>query len=202
MVKSKPAPVSDAREYFSDELRSALGKQQVKAQSDSIEYLVNLLVNFIQSENFFSHSEDGKLRNPVLADLYAEIVQGDPATRLAALRRLGDVCLMVTGMFPDSLNRKLVDIDYYFGMGGTAYAELSKLQFSKMSRSVYQELAEKFKPFSDVLGEMSSRSGIQTNGDILRLYEKWLLTKSERLRGLLSEHGIAAPIVVDWNTKQ
>jgi hypothetical protein len=49
---------------------------------------------------------------------------------------------------------------------------------------------------------MSSRSGIQSNADLLRLYEKWLITRSDRLRSLLGEHGIAAPIDIDWNTKQ
>lgn len=202
MDRPKPAPVANAREFFSDELKSVLGKLQVKAQKDSVEYMVNLLVQFIHSQNFFSTGEDGKLRNPVLADLFAEYAQGNPQTQQVTLRRLGDICLVVTGFFPDSLNRKLVDIDYYFGMGGTAYAQLSKLQFTNLARNVFQELSDKFKPFSEVLGELSDRNGLTSNADLLRLYEKWLITRSERLRNLLGEHGIAAPIDIDWTTKQ
>jgi len=159
-------------------------------------------MHFIQSENFFSVGEDGKPKNTVLAQLYGEFVMGDAQTKQTTLRRLGDVCLVVTGFFPDSLNRSLVDVDYYFGMGGTAYQTLAHLQFTGNARSLYGELAEKFKSFSDVLSEISQRSGIQSNADLLRLYEKWLLTKNERLRTLLGEHGIPAPIDIDWNTKQ
>lgn len=202
MDKNKSPEVADAREFFTGELKSILSKNQLRIQPDSLDYLVNLLMYFIQTENFFVPGEDGRLKNNVLADLYGEYANGDNATKHAALRRLGDVCLVVTGFFPDSLNRKLVDIDYYFGMGGTAYSQLSKMQFTNLARGLFQELSDKFKVFSDVLGEMSSRSGIQSNADLLRLYEKWLITKNDRLRTLLGEHGIAAPIHIDWNTKQ
>lgn len=202
MDRQKNPAVADAREFFAEELRSVIGKQKLRVQPDSVEYLVNLLLQFIQSQNFFTQGEDGRLKNPVLAELYGEYIQGDAHTKQLSLRRLGDVSLVVTGFFPDSLNRKLVDIDYYFGMGGTAYLQLSKMQFTDLARSLFLELAEKFKAFSDVLGEMSSRSGIQSNADLLRLYEKWLLTRSERMRSQLAEHGIAAPFNIDWNTKQ
>lgn len=202
MDRNKAPEVADAREFFAGELKSLLAKHHIQTQPDSLEYLVNLLLHFIQTENLFTQGEDGRLKNPVLADLFAEYSYGDNATKHAALRRMGDVCLVVTGIFPDSLNRKLVDIDYYFGMGGTAYSQLSKMQFTNLARGLFQELSVKFKAFSDVLSEMSDRSGLQSNTDLLRLYEKWLMTKSERLRSLLGEHGINAPFNIDWNSKQ
>jgi hypothetical protein len=108
---------------------------------------------------------------------------------------------MITGVFPDSLNKKIVDVEYYLGMGGTAYHHLSDLQLSAPCRSMFRELSEKFKLFSEVLCEMSEKSGLQSNSNLLRVYEKWLQTGSERLKNVLGEHGIAAPIKIDPKVK-
>jgi hypothetical protein len=124
-------------------------------------------------------------------------VNGSPEAKKLTLRRLGDICLLISGFFADSLKRKLVDLDYYLGMGGSAYWKLSNLSDAG---TLYRELAMKFKPFSDVLGEMSERSGLNSNSDLLRIYEKWLLTGSDRLKILLSEHGIA-PVPIQIKTK-
>jgi len=201
MDKIKPAGVTDVRSFFADELKSVMRKQQVDAKKDSFEYLVDLLLRYMSSETFFVKNTDGKLEENVLAHLYADFLNGNTEIKHRALRRLGDICLVITGLFPDSLNRKLVDIDYYFGMGGNAYAHLSQLQLTTLARAVYNELSVKFKPFSDVLGEMSERSGLQSNSDLLRLYEKWLITGNERLKSMLATHGIQAPFKIDRTTK-
>ena len=196
-----PAAISNVREYFSDELKRVMEKHQLSTAQDSFHYLVDLMVRHTESEQFFAKDEEGRLKNNVLADIYGEYLQGDTQQKRIALRRLGDVCLMVTGFFPDSLNRKLIDIDYYFGMGGTAYWTLSNLQLTDLTRTLFKELSVKFKTFSEVLAEFSDRSGLQNNKDLLRIYEKWLLTGSDRLKGLLSEHGIQTPVKFDPKTR-
>jgi hypothetical protein len=197
MEKVKPKAVSDAREFFNDELRQLMKKHHLLAKKDSFDYVVELLIRYMLSDTFFVKDSEGKLSNNVLVDLYAAYLNGNAEAKIAALQRLGDICLLVTGLFPDSLNRKLIDVDYYFGMGGTAYYQLSCLQFSTLARALYEELSMKFKPFSEVLGELSDRSGLQTNRDLLRLYERWLLTGSDRLKELLSQHGIPTPVAFD-----
>jgi len=44
--------------------------------------------------------------------------------------------------------------------------------------------------FVDILGEISERTALSSNGDVLRLYEKWLRTKSRRSGDLLAARGI------------
>ena len=198
---NKLKPTLDARAFFADELSSVMKTQHVSAQKDSFEYLVDLLLRSMSTETLFVRNSEGKLEDNVLAHLYADFLNGNAEVKHKALRRLGDICMVITGLFPDSLNRKIVDIDYYFGMGGTAYAQLSQLQLTNLARTVYGELSEKFKPFSDVLGELSTRNGLQSNTDLLRVYEKWLITGSDRLKSTLESHGIAAPIKIDPNTK-
>lgn len=199
MNQDKP-PKAAARDFFRGELKSLMDKQQVSAQTESFEYLVDLMLRYMESDSFFVKSSDGKLEENVLADLYAEYLQGSSEKKKLVLQRLGDICLLVSGFFSDSLKRKIVDVDYYHGMGGSAYWMLSQIHFSGVS-ALYKELSVKFKPFSGVLGELSERTGIQTNSDLLRLYERWLMTGNERLRGLLSEHGIATPVVVETKIK-
>lgn len=186
-----------AREYFSHELSDSLKRNQVKAEKSSVDYLAELLVGYLRSDKFFVVGEGGSLSNNCLADLYFAYLQGNGEQKQTALKRLGDICLIVTGMFPDSLKRKLVDLDYYFGMGGSAYGTLAKAQMTSLAQNLFAELSQKFVPFSDVLSQLSEKSGLQSNTDVLRLYERWLLTGSENLKNRLAQAGIATPVKIE-----
>lgn len=201
MLNLKKASVADARRFFRDELKNAVEKQRLAAPETALDYLADMLVRFMLSETFFQKGEDGQLKNNILADLYAAQLNGDAATRRLVLQRMGDVCLVVTGLFADSLARKTVDIDYYFGMGGQAYWQLSSLSIGKATAVVFEELARKFRPFSDVLGEIGTKTGIHNNSDLLKVYERWLYTGSNRLRKVLSEQGIHIPVTLDPKVK-
>ncbi len=194
MDRVKAATVADARQFFEGELRQVLQKHRVDAGEESVDYLVELLLRYMESKNFFVQNEEGKLEDNFLVDLYSEYIVADTQKKRLVLQRLGDVCLLVSGFFAESVTRKLTDLQYYFGMGGSAYQQLSLLQNTSRSRKLYLELSKKFRPFSNALGEMSERTGVQSNKDILRLYERWVVTGSERLREKLSEHGIKTPI--------
>jgi hypothetical protein len=201
MDRVKTATVSNAREFFAGELKNVLQKHRISAANESFEYLVGLLVRHIEADQFFVKNSQGKLEENFLVDLYSEYVQGSVEKKKIVLQRLGDICLLVSGFFAESLHRKVVDVGYYFGMGGTAYHNLAQMQMSKMMRGLYGELSEKFRPFSNALGEMSERSGLQSNTDILRMYERWLFTGSDRLRTILSEQGIAVPVKIDVKSR-
>jgi hypothetical protein len=196
----KPTAAAQASEFFSSELEEALRRNRVSTRKDCFRYLVDLLVRHISSKEFFATGQDGELKAHCLADLYAHYLRANSDGKRSALRKLGDVCLMVSGFFADSIGRKIVDIEYYFGMGGTAYHTLSQMQLNKSSRHLFGELAVKFQPFSNVLHELSENAGIQSNSDLLRLYERWLVTGSDRLREKLSEHGISSPSKTDIKT--
>jgi hypothetical protein len=90
--------------------------------------------------------------------------------------------------------RKLVDVDYYIAMGGTAYSALSEsLRIRDRTQShgvVFEELARKFPGFVDVLAEVSASAQPGSDTDILRLYEVWLRTGSARARDRLVGLGV------------
>src|SRR5262249_60175610 len=114
----------------------------------------------------------------------ARAVDGGGVQQRASLKEIGDVSLFVSGFFSDSLTRKLVDVDYYVAIGGSAYNALSRVETETFS-PVFAELGTKFIGFVDVLAEVSERSSCTSNADLLRLYEKWLKTGSPRNRHLL-----------------
>ena len=112
-------------EYFHDSVDGALSNQSIEAEPDTVYYLVNLLSVFSRSENFYERTADGRQIKP-LALMYGDAInQPSAETRCKALRRLGDVSLFISGVFSESLNRKVVDLDYYAAMGEGAYGSLS-----------------------------------------------------------------------------
>ena len=79
-------------------------------------------------------------------------------------------------------------------MGALSYDRLASIHNGTDKENVlgtlFSELALKFKLFVEVLSEVSERCRLTSNTDILRIYERWLKTKSSRTRGLLRELGI------------
>jgi len=100
--------------------------------------------------------------------------------------------------FSDSLKRKLIDIDYYIIIGGSAYSNLSYItkgqQNGELFSDLFGELSDRFKEFIDVIAEVSDKTSISTNSDLLRIYERWLKTNSDRDAQLLKEKGVI-PII-------
>jgi hypothetical protein len=74
-------------------------------------------------------------------------------------------------------------------MGEYAYASLSRSEEAALA-SIFAELAAKFCSVADVLADVSERSALTSNTDLLRLYERWLRTGSRRDNQLLVERGI------------
>ncbi len=200
MIDLRPT-VEGAREFFVGELKESLARNHVSAEKGSVDYLAELLMGYLRSDHFFVKNESGGLSNNCLADLYFSYLQGTTDQKRNALKRLGDICLLVTGLFPDSLKRKLVDLDYYFGMGGTAYRTLANCQRTPLAQGMFSELSQNFIQFANVLSELSEKNGLQSNSDVLRLYERWLLTGNENLKARLAQHGIAAPVKIETKTR-
>ncbi len=107
---------------------------------------------------------------------------------------LGDFSLFISGFFSDSLYKRLVSLDFYKIIGCTSYNHLATIMKSKVQSKtfweLYHELAENFSVFVDILSEVSDKSFSHTNKDILKVYERWLKTKSLRDEKILKKEGI------------
>jgi hypothetical protein len=172
-------------EYFRELVEAALLRQRLQAGELTAFYVVNLLTTFIHLDR----EVRARLEDEPLALQLNRALKTGGSSRRHALRVLGDVSLFVAGFFPDSLNRRLVDVDYYATLGGYAYGSLSRFERDTFA-PVFAELASSFLNFVDVLSEVSERCAMSTNTDLLRIYEKWLRTGSRRDGQLLVERGI------------
>jgi hypothetical protein len=175
-------------EYFKELVDGALTHQGIAAQELTAYYVVQLLTSFLQRP-VAGAADDGK----PLALRLAQALDSGGVQQRASLRHIGDLSLFISGFFSDSLQRKLVDVDYYVSIGGCAYNALSRVETDTFS-PVFAELGQKFVEFVDVLSEVSERTSCSSNADLLRLYEKWLKTGSARSGQLLVERGVVPNI--------
>jgi hypothetical protein len=187
--------VSSLTEYFRDALQDALAHQHLSVEDQTEHYVVNMLTLFARAEHLYEGVPTGP-KMPPLVGLFANAVEASTAAeRERALQRLGDISLFIAGFFAHGFARRLVDIDYHIAMGGRAYGTLADALARGPRRvlaAVYAELAAKFQPLVDALGEISDAARTYTQADVLRLYEIWLRTGSARARGLLAQLGVAA----------
>jgi len=170
-------------EYFKELVETAMNHQHVAVHDLTAFYLVNLLTGFVHFDRSPAASDEP------LGCRFVRALQAGGSRQRDGLREVGDLSLFISGFYSDSLNRSVVDIDYYMQLGERAYATLAR-QHNPALGDVFDELAGKFSACVDVLGEVSERSALTSNTDVLRLYEKWLRTGSRRSGDLLVERGI------------
>jgi len=183
--------VPSLREYFREALHGALVHQHVTVEGQTEQYVVNLLTLFARAEHLHEGSEGSRF--PPLARLFAQAAEAAGEARERALQRLGDLSLFLAGFFAHGMARSLVDVDYHVAMGGRAYGALAESMVRGRRRvlgQVYAELSTKFMPMVDALGEVSDSGRVFSEADILRLYEIWLKTGSQRARAQLGKLGV------------
>ncbi|MDB4962952.1 MAG: hypothetical protein JWP01_2951 [Myxococcales bacterium] len=180
-------------EYFHEVVTDALEAVDLDASEPAGWYLVGLLGDFTKTR-LTDEPLGMKLATPV----------ADSGQRVKNLKQVGDTSLYVAGFFAESLNRSLVDVEYYVGLGQSAYAQLAR-SLGGGTRpgplgDVYEELAEKFPRFVDVLTEVRKRTTLaelNATTDIGKLYEVWLRTREDWVEQKLK----AAGVLVDPGTK-
>ena len=177
------------RDFFRDLLSRAIENQRASVQPFTELYLANLLHEFLASEALYVQAEDGTWQQKPLAFLLKDALEEAGPSRVRLLKRLGDTSLFISGFFPDSLARRssLVDVDYYIAMGGRAYDAVAR---HALERSLWAELSDKFRLLVDVLNEVSERTLASSEAGLLRLYERWLKTGSDRLANALVRQGL------------
>jgi hypothetical protein len=172
-------------EYFKDLVESALARQHLRANELTAYYLVDLLCGFMRPDRRRTFGDE----DSPLALRLARALESAGIEQRTRLRNLGDFSLFMSGFFSDSFRRRSVDIDYYVTMGEYAYGSLSRSD-DETFVDVFAELADNFVAFTDVLSEVSERTGLTSHSDILRLYEKWLRIRSPRDGQRLVDRGI------------
>src|ERR1043165_7448436 len=170
-------------EFFHEVVTDALSAVDFGASERAGWYLVGLLGDFTTQ----------RLSDEPLG-LKLASAPDSPGPRVRALKEVGDTSLYVAGFFAESLTRSLIDVDYYVGLGRTAYSRLARsLGARRAIGEVYEELAANFPQFVDVLAEVRKRVNIaelNATSDVGRLYDIWLRTRDEWGEKKLKQPGL------------
>ena len=190
-MSSRPLLQRNLTEFFRDLLQSAMHSQEVRSSEDTEFYLVKLLEGF-------AHAPQDWFDRPLALE-YLESFHSPPAHRYGKLKRVGDTALFVSGLFMESVHRQLVSSDYYMQLGRTAYSHLSVLpgEASRRRGDLFGELAERFSDFVRVLAEISFKSLFHGDEHMLRVYTRWMYTRSERDARWLRRHGVIPYVPAD-----
>jgi hypothetical protein len=186
----------NATDFFRERLREAFEQQRVQSSEEVEFYLVNLLERFLRVE--------GEIFARPLALAYLESQHDEPAQRYAKLKSVGDTALFLTGVFTESLETSPVGIGYYMSLGGMAYRGVADLAANRIAREaarVFDEMALRFPDFVRVLAEMDLQESLPTSQETLKIYRRWLATRSARDAERLIRRGIIpfAPRRNDWS---
>jgi hypothetical protein len=173
-------------EFFKEQVEAACDRQHLRPQPLTAYYVVSLLAQFIHLDRPGA-TQAVHAGEPLALTLLRAMNSGGSSQRLS-LKHVGDASLFISGFFSDSLRRSLVDVDYYVSLGGYAYRSL--VNSDDTLSPIFEELSDKFVAFVDVLSDVSARTSLTNDADLLRLYEKWVRTGSRRNGDLLVEKGI------------
>lgn len=179
-------------QHFSEAVKEACLQRQIQTQPDVEIYLVQLLQHYLDSKNFHRPLQEDSTEKPLdtFAEMYLKAMTLEPTKKKELMRIVADRALYMTGFFGDSLQRKIVDIDYYIEIGSAAYFNLHTWTREDSLAHVYKTFSKRFIDFVEVLNYISEKSIIQADQNVLRLYDRYMRTGSELAREKLQELGV------------
>jgi hypothetical protein len=114
---------------------------------ETIQYVTNLLIDFVHVENMYRIKDDSGRRLEYLFEMLAQAsVQMSPAVRRDYYKHLGDLTLFNLGLFPESLTygHRTVSPDYYAETGRRSYTIVADMDSATRSTVVYRKLSDQF----------------------------------------------------------
>jgi hypothetical protein len=188
------ASVSD---FFEEAIVEAMKARRVNASDSARSYLVALLTDLAKPGSPIERT----LERPLTLLLDEALHTPELGERFDRLRTLGDGVLYSSGFFADHFEARGVDTSYLIGIGSTAYNNAGSLLRTGSTRDVnaldiFGELSNHFASFVAVIAEVANAtiaSGVATSRGLVKLYERWLKTRSDKLADALSSHGFVAP---------
>jgi hypothetical protein len=192
------ASVSD---FFEEAVDDALKTRRVAASDGARSYVVALLTDLAKPGSAVERTHE----RPMTLLLDEALHTPELGTRFDRLRVLGDGVLYSSGFFADHFEARGVDTSYLIGIGRTAYDSAGALIMGGSSTDlsedakridIFSELSAGFASFVAVIAEIANAtiaSGVATSRGLIKLYERWLKTRSETLADALSSHGFVRP---------
>lgn len=170
---------------------SELNKKSICPVPESIIYYSSdVLDKFALSEDFFE-TADGKVREKILGMKLLEASLHNREDQKKIYKEVADMSLMVCGYFSESVNKKIVDTQYYAQLGKMAYSHLNTVtpRFLDIPH-FYGMVATCFESLTTLMTMLASKD---RQGDKNSIYERIL--KEENLsRDQYLKSGVLPPL--------
>jgi hypothetical protein len=183
--------------FFNEIVGEAVRARGIEVTTGAMSYVVSLLSDYARPD-----TRAGEAMERPLAFLLDEALHtSQPAERFERLRSLGDGVLYSCGFFGDHFEARGVEQSYLIGIGSTAYGNASSMlhragdsgDVTDPQTDIFGELSEKFGSFVMVITEVADvtiAKGAAGSAGLLKLYERWLKTGSDRIAQTLSSKGL------------
>ena len=154
-------------------------------------YLVFTLMRFMKDQDLSSQA---------MALEYLRTHGLPKSMRIEQLRDIGDQCLLLSGLYPERAEKRLVRVSYYVNMGRSAYHHISD-NVQKSVAELYRQLAEAFVTLMDLLQTIREFSTPELQP--IQCLELWSDTGSQRAFGQLTKGSVPLhESLIDTQTRQ
>lgn len=131
-------------------------------------YSSDVLDKFALSQDFFETS-DGKVRQKILGTKLLEATMLPREEQKRVYKEVADMSLVVCGYFSESVNRKIVDTNYYAQLGKMAYGHLNHVIPSFLDiPCFYQMVSTSFESMTMLLSLLAQKSRGEDNHLLFR----------------------------------
>ena len=197
-------PTESLQGFFKERIESAVEKHSINSDEDALWYLTQLLCNYSKTSAFIDTTGSRAALTP-LAEYYRQAAETNSShERRLLLQRLGDVAIVVAGLFSGALSRKPVGVDYYMSMGEAAYSTLAdeSVQTSRerTMQGIFETLANDFSDYVVAISEVPLKP--DQPKDLMTLIDEWhadkhpAVSRELKSRGviLFDEHAVDKPV--------
>jgi len=171
--------------FFRSEIAEA--KRKSNELSHEAEIYLTLLLTKMAKENCLTVSQPGRENQGLGMELFTVLSESRYLEgRTGRLKAVADASLLVSGLFWQSLSRKLVDVRYFEALGRSAYLNLEG--------EVFDQLGHNFRSAVEIMTELSFRWKFADPGNLLLLQEVWSKTGNRVIGEKLLYSGVLSPI--------
>ncbi len=177
--------------FFIREVEAAEKKLDIDLSPESKVYLLHLLKQLTQGKELFY---EDVVRDRPLAIVLMEALHENIFQRIRGLKAVGDLSLIFSGLYPEHLTRRSVDLDYFIEMGQRSYRLLSDTYEQYGSKQelfhLYSMLVAEFVSLLEILAELSGELNFMDQEDLAKAMNRWKKTGLRRYREILAGGGV------------
>lgn len=169
--------------FFFQDLNELNKKSLCPVPESIIYYSSDVLDKFALSQDFFEVSE-GKVREKILGTKLLEATQLSREEQRRVYKEVGDMSLLFCGYFAESVNKKIVDTQYYSQLGKMAYGHLNTCVPTFLDiPSFYAMIATCFENLTTLMAMLATKNRTGDENTIIfrKLLKEEPLTEKEML---------------------